>query len=108
MPDKALENFRVPRKKGLDKRIKLTDEQRLCIRNLHHKSGVSMRYLSRTFKVSRRLISFVCYPDKLEHNIEVRKHRGSNYYNKERHRRYMSDHRQHKRSLMEKENSNDQ
>lgn len=106
MPNKAIENFKVPRKKGLDKRIKLTDEQRLDIRNLHHKSGVSMRHLSRTFKVSRRLISFVCYPEKLEHNIEVRKHRGSNYYDKERHRKYMSDHRKHKRTLINKDNHN--
>lgn len=49
-----------------DRRIKLTDEQKESVRKMRTE-GFSMRELAREFKVSRRLIQFTVYPERLEH-----------------------------------------
>ena len=49
----------------LDKRVKLTKEKKEEVRKLR-KEGYSMRQLAERFGVSRRLIQFTIYPERLE------------------------------------------
>ena len=49
-----------------DRRQKLTPEQRAEIYHRYHTEYVSQRQLAREYSVSRRLITFIIDPDKLE------------------------------------------
>jgi len=48
--------------KEQDRRIKLTDKQRIEISELYD-LGMSQHTLAREFKVSRRLINFILFPE---------------------------------------------
>jgi len=99
MPNKLIDGGNVPPSK--DKRIKLTEEQRTAIYTEHHFGGASMRGLALEYGVSRRLVSFICYPEKKEQNLKRREELGGSkaFYNKERHREYTAKHRAHKKEL---------
>ena len=62
--------IRLPR--TLDRRVKLTDEDKNDIIRLH-KKGTPIREIARLFKkkCSRRQIQFILFPQRL---VEVRKH----------------------------------
>lgn len=77
------DKVRLPRNK--DRRIKLTDEDRKEIRELH-KLWVSQSALARQYDVSRRLISFVVYPERYEKaKAQFRERQQTwRYYNKEK------------------------
>lgn len=49
-----------------DRRQKLTSEQRAEIYHRYHTEDVSQRQLAREYGVSRRLVTFIIDPDKLE------------------------------------------
>lgn len=86
--------------KELDKRIKLTDEQRTEIKNLY--GTVSQRKLAETYGVSRRLIQFIGDDSKLKANKEARAKRGGSkqYYNKDESTKSIKKHRHYKQKLM--------
>lgn len=83
-----------------DKRIKLFPEDKEEIKKLHSE-GASIRSLAKSFKVSRRLIQFIIFPERHQKNIEDRKARGGSkyYYKTETHTEYMKTHRSHKQKL---------
>ena len=85
----------------LDKRVKLSTADKLEIIDLHTFGIFSQRELAQQYFVSRRLISFVLFPDRLEKNIELRAARGGSkaYYNKDAHTIAMASHRKFKREL---------
>lgn len=88
---------KIPRE--LDKRIKLTLEQRQEIKEQYtHKS---QRQLAKEYQVSRRLIQFIGDPEKYQKNLLRREERGGSkkYYDKEKQREYMKKHRQRKQEL---------
>lgn len=93
------EGKKIPKDK--DKRIKLTDEQREQIREMYATGLYSQRTLAKMFNVSRRLIVFTIYPERLEENKKRRAERGGSkqYYDKDKHREYMKQHRRRKREL---------
>lgn len=86
----------------LDKRCKLTKEQEQELIDL--KEQVSQREAARMFGVSRRLVQFRWYPEKLKQNLKSREERGGSkqYYTTEDHRIIMQRHRSYKRELAEK------
>jgi len=88
-----------------DKRRVLTQQDKLDIYKAHHESGVAIRALARQYRVSRRLIQFTCYPERHEHNLQLRAMRGGShaYYNRTRNTETMRKHRAYKRELLEKE-----
>ena len=96
------ERKKTPMPEGKDRRVKLNDTQRERIRQLH-KAGASMRQLACSFSVSRRLIDFICHPEKLERNKECRQQRGGwrQYYDKENHRETMKEHRHYKKEVID-------
>lgn len=85
--------------KELDRRIKLTDEQREEIKR--NPLGLSQRRLAAMYEVSRRTIQFILAPEKLEENKKRREERGGTkqYYDKEKHRIAMKEHRDYKSKL---------
>lgn len=87
--------------KKYDKRIKLDDGQRAMIKLLAS-MGHSQRSLARQFDVSRRLITFIIDPSKLEANRQRRSDRGgwALYYDKDSHKEHMRKHRAHKAALL--------
>lgn len=54
------------------------------------------------FGVSRRLVQFRWYPEKLEQNLKSREERGGTaiYYDKEEHRKSVAKHRAYKKELI--------
>jgi len=101
VPNKKIEEFRVSGTVH-DKRVKLSPADKMEIVRLHNE-GAGIRQLSRDFKVSRRLIQFVLFPDRLEHNKQLREDRGGTmqYYDKDKHAAYMQTHRANKRKALE-------
>ena len=87
-----------------DRRIKLTDEQKREIKKLSS-AGVSQRKIAGIYKVDRRLISFIINPAAYEENKKRRAERGGSklYYDKEKHREYIKNHRRYKQDLKLKE-----
>jgi hypothetical protein len=89
--------------KGLDRRIKLSTEQREEIKKLYGK--ISQRKLANLFGVSRRLIQFIGCPEKLAHAKKINKLNAAlndNYYNREKHNAAMKKYRMYKQELMKK------
>jgi hypothetical protein len=88
-------------KTPFDKRVKLTDEVKELIRKIKADENLSQRVLASQFNVSRRTIQYVLDPEKLIENKKRRSERGGSkqYYDKEKHREYMKDHRRHKQDL---------
>ena len=82
-----------------DRRCKLTDVQKDQIIALRGK--ISQRKCAEMFKVSRRTIVFLWFPERLEANKQVRQARGGwrQYYKKENNTEYMSNHRHYKQEL---------
>lgn len=86
-------------KSEFDKRVKLSESDKEEIRRLS--SEYSQRYLAKMFGVSRRLIVFTIYPERLEENKKRRIERGGSkqYYDREKHNDYIKAHRQYKHKL---------
>jgi len=100
MPYKfGTEKKKIP--KLLDKRVKLTEEDKLKIKELYGK--ISQRKLAKMFGVSRRLIVFIGDEEKYKRHKEYMKNRWKLYYSKEKHRKYMKNHRKYKYELYKKD-----
>lgn len=101
MPSKV-DDKRIPRVPGIDRRMKLSEREKAEIRA--NVEGLSQRGLAAKYNVSRRTIQFVQSPEKLAANVERRKERGGHraYYDKEAHREATRRHRDHKKHLDEK------
>jgi len=97
MPNVKLEAFRVGPQH--DKRRKLTDAQRLEIKELHGQ-GLSIHKLATRFEVSRRLIQFILDSERLKASRGTRT--WLDYYSTEKRREYMRKHRAYKKTLMQK------
>ena len=90
--------------KKLDRRIKLTEDDKELIRWLREEEKISQQKLADQFGVSKRLIQFVLNPEKQKKNFELRQKRGGTkqYYDKDKHRDYIRDHREYKKDLFNK------
>lgn len=100
MPNKRIDSMRLPRE--LDKRVKLTDEDRAQIKALHEE-GQSIRAIARMFegKCSRRMIQFILFPERVDAmraNRDWRK-----YHDREKLTKAVADIRARKKELLENE-----
>lgn len=86
----------------LDRRRKLTEDQKAYIRWLREEEGLSQRKLAAIFGVSRRLITFILDPEKekrsKERGKQLRKE-GRYKYTKEQWAEVMKEHRHYKEQL---------
>jgi len=83
----------------LDRRVKLTTEEK---EDIHaNVLGLSQRVLAANYGVSRRTIQFILDPQKLVENKKRRAERGGTkqYYDKDKHRVSMAEHRDYKKTL---------
>jgi transposase len=66
-----------------------------------HNKGMSQRKLAAMFNVSRRLITFIIDPKKLERNLVVRNENGGSkaYYNRDKHTKAIREHRKYKHTI---------
>lgn len=93
--------------KKLDRRIKLTDQDREDIRgqyfNTHESERPTMTSLAAKYNVDRRLIQFVLFPEREARHKEQAslRQKDGRYYNREKGRKKMKDYRNYKRSLIE-------
>ena len=90
MPNKKLDSIKVK----IDKRVKLTDEDKKEIVRLRDE-GWSWGKLAQKFEVNKRTIDFVLHPEKLEENKRLRRERLLNdphrYYDREKHNANIKD-----------------
>jgi hypothetical protein len=88
----------------LDRRVKLTKDDKDLIAYLREEDGTSYQKLANRFNVSKRTIIFICKPKTLKVMLECRKKRGGSafYYNKEAHAISIREHREYKKELFNK------
>lgn len=90
--------------KSLDRRVRLTDEQREQIRQDYATGSISIRGLERKYKVSRRLIQFILFPERAEKAKKdyAERRKDGRYYDKDKHKNSVREHRDYKKDLFEK------
>lgn len=87
---------------SFDRRIKLSNEQREEIKRLYKEEHLSQRTLATIFKVSRKLISFVLFPEREKQSREYfrqAKRNGLYKPTKEQRAETMREHRHYKQQL---------
>lgn len=85
----------------LDRRRKLLPCQAEMV--IHwYKAGTGIRALSRMFKVNRRLIQFIIFPERKAKNLQDRQDRGGwkQYYEKSAHTKAIREHRNYKKDIL--------
>lgn len=87
-----------------DRRVKLTTEQKNEIVRTRNEYGLSYNKLAKEFKVSKRLVYFICNPDKLREHRERHKElrKDGRYYDREKHREEIKSTRRYKQDLYNK------
>lgn len=85
----------------LDKRVKLTQQQKLEIIEEYKTGNIGMLKLAGKYGVSKRTIQFIITPEKLVENKKRREERGGwkQYHDKEKHNAYQKKHRDYKNEL---------
>jgi hypothetical protein len=96
--------------KFLKRNVKLLDCQRERIFKMHHSENYGINQLARMFKVNKRLIQFICYPERHERNLQLRQARGGSvkYYNRDKHTKATKEHRNHKKEVFSHVKTNTQ
>lgn len=87
----------------LDKRVKLTDEDRESIRREYECGNISINALGRKYNVNKRLIQFILFPERAEKSKKdfAERQKDGRYYDKDKHRESIKKHRHYKKSLHE-------
>jgi hypothetical protein len=80
--------------------VKLLPCQKEMVKHWYDK-GTSIIQIAKDFKVSKRLIQFVLFPERYKKNLENRRDRGGSmvYYIKEKHTKAIKEHRDYKKEL---------
>ena len=96
----SFESNKTPLPRSKDRRVKLTDSDRLAIYN--NVESKTQRQLASQYGVSRRLIGFIQRPETLKKNLERREERGGwkQYYDKDEHADSMREHRRYKNEVL--------
>jgi hypothetical protein len=86
----------------LDRRRKLLPCQEEMVHYWYKVLGVSINKISRDFKVNKRLIQFILFPERKKKNVELRNARGGSqiYYNREEHNAAVKSLRQYKNIVL--------
>lgn len=86
---------------SLDRRVRLLPQQKEEAKKMYQ-DGISIRGITRHFKVSRRLIQFILFPERKQKNLDDRKKRGGwkQYYRKNEWAKTMKEFRRHKYNLL--------
>ncbi len=87
----------------LKKSTKLLPCQKEMVKYWHDK-GTSITQIAKDFKVNKRTIQFILFPERHAKNIQDRKDRGGStiYYKKQKHTEAIKQHRNYKKNLFNK------
>lgn len=98
MPYKHIEK-KIPRE--LDRRVKLTQEQREEIRLKYAAGDCSQRSLGKEYGVSKTTIRFIVDPAQLKRHTELAaaRRKDGRYYDRAAHTKNMREHRRYKESI---------
>jgi len=98
MPYKHTEKL-IPTK--LKRSAKLTQEDKDEMKRIYKLGGTSYRELGALFGVTKSMAIFAVNPDRQKKNYALRVARGGSkqYYDKDKHREAMKEHRYHKQEL---------
>ena len=68
---------------------------------MHNSENYGIKQLARMFKVNKRSIQFICYPERAERNRQLREKRGGSkkYYNREKHTEAIKSLRDYKKQI---------
>lgn len=82
----------------LNRRRKLLPCQREMVVYWYKVQGASINSIAKMFRVNKRLIQFILFPERLKKNLSDRQDRGGStiYYDREKHNEAMRDHRNYK------------
>jgi hypothetical protein len=85
----------------LKRNVKLLPCQKDRIFKMHHSENFGINQLGRMFKVNKRSIQFICYPERAERNKQLREDRGGSkkYYNREKHTEAVKSLREYKKQV---------
>jgi len=85
----------------LDRRTKLLPCQKEMVK-FHYERGISINQLARDFKVNKRSIQFILFPERLAKNKELREDRGGwkIYYDKDSNTLAQLEHRHYKKTIL--------
>lgn len=88
----------------LDKRVKLTDQDRKNIKKEYATGEISINGLARKYNVSKRLIQFTLFPERKEKAKKqfAERQKDGRYYDRGVHREYTKKHRDYKKELYQK------
>jgi Mor family transcriptional regulator len=99
MPSK-LDKIPIANEK-LDKRYRLTEENKKNILNEYETGSISITALGKKYNVSKRTIQFILFPERKElvRQQFLERRKDGRYYDKEKHRQAIANHREHKKNL---------
>lgn len=85
----------------LDKRYKLTNEDKDNIKKDYETGSISINALAKKYNVSKRTIQFTLFPERKKRNQELysERRKDGRYYDKDVHKTYVKAHRDHKKEL---------
>ena len=88
---------------SLDRRVKLTPEDKLEIKKEYEQGLISINGLARKWNVSKRSIQFILFPERAEHakKLYSERRKDKRYYDKDKHRESIKKHRNYKKELWE-------
>jgi len=95
--------------KFLDRRVKMLPCQRERAKQMYENESATINGLARLFKVNKRSIQFLLFPERQKKNLEDREARGGwkQYYVKEEHAKAIKEHRQYKKEILTNPTIND-
>jgi len=94
---------KIPRE--LDRRVKYTEEDKEKVKTMYRFERLSQRAISRDTGISRRMVSFILFPEKYEvarKQFKERRKDGRYFYGKKWWRETMKEHRRYKQGIKEK------
>lgn len=88
----------------LDKRVKLTEEDKKNIIKEYESGTISITSLGKKYGVSKRLIQFILFPERKEKakKLFAERQKEGRYYDHKKHAEQMKKHRDYKKELLEK------
>lgn len=88
----------------LDRRTRLLPCQKEMVVYWYKVMGASIHSIAKMFKVNKRLIQFVLFPERQKRNVELRQDRGGTmiYYDKQYNNEKQLEHRKYKHKVLKK------
>ena len=95
------EKYHLKVSREQDRRVKISDAMRKTIIKRYYADGISQRQIAMSTGVSRRMVSFILFPEKYEKARQQYKERrlDGRYYNKEKNKMAIQKTREYKKSL---------